>query len=124
MEASHGGVAFSLVILLVVGALIGMWGSTAQGDGTEFLDVLDTQVNPTTGNTYHLLSSGSWSASQSLAEDMGGNLVTVNDPAENDWLLEKFSSDGRHLWIGLSLDSVMVNGIGPVTKSLIGVTGD
>ena len=105
MEASRGGVAFSLVILLVVGALIGMWGSTAQGDGTEFLDVLDTQVNPTTGNTYHLLSSGSWSASQSLAEDMGGNLVTVNDPAENDWLLEKFSSDGRHLWIGLSLDS-------------------
>ena len=105
MEACRSGVAFSLVIILVFGTLLGMSSSTAQGDGTEFIDVMNTQVNPTTGNTYHLLSSGSWSASQSLAEDMGGNLVTVNDPTENDWLLEKFSLDGQHLWIGLSLNS-------------------
>ncbi|HIB59265.1 MAG TPA: hypothetical protein EYO42_01750 [Candidatus Poseidoniales archaeon] len=103
METDRSGVALTLVAVLLFGMLFGLSSASAQGGGTGFIEVLDTQVNPATGNTYHLLSSGSWSASQSVAEDMGGNLVTVNDPAENDWLLEKFSADGIHLWIGLSL---------------------
>ncbi len=104
MGPSRCGIAFTLVTVLLFGTLLGFSSASVQGGGTEFIEVLDTQVNPETGNTYHLLSSGSWSASQAVAEDMGGTLVTVNDPDENDWLLEKFSLDGKHLWIGLSID--------------------
>jgi hypothetical protein len=57
-------------------------------------------VNPNNGHTYYLLSSDSWTASQSFALTLGGNLVTINDAAENQWV---FNMWGDHfLWIGLN----------------------
>ena len=64
---------------------------------------LATAINPVTGNTYYLLESDSWTASQAEAVLLGGNLVTVNDQAENDWVFSTFADSGtRNLWIGLN----------------------
>ena len=61
--------------------------------------------NPVTTHTYFLLPSNDWTAAEAMAVSMGGHLVTVNDAAENDWIVSTFSSFGgqpRALWIGLN----------------------
>lgn len=62
-------------------------------------------VNPANGNTYKLLPQSSWTDAQAEAVSLGGNLVTINDAAENQWVLDTFGSVNgvdRNLWIGLS----------------------
>jgi Ca2+-binding RTX toxin-like protein len=71
------------------------------------------------GHTYHLLGTDGavwWSAAEAEARRLGGHLVTVNDAAENRFLLERFgpvaeSYAAAHglpdqqeisLWLGLS----------------------
>ena len=46
--------------------------------------------NPATAHTYFLLSTSDWTDAETAAARMGGHLVTVNDAAENDWLLSTF----------------------------------
>jgi hypothetical protein len=61
--------------------------------------------NPATGNTYYLLSQNNWTQSQAEAVTLGGNLVTINDLDENNWVVSQFSNFGnvaRALWIGLN----------------------
>ena len=54
------------------------------------------------GNDYQLTSGSlSWEQSQAEAESLGGNLVTINDAAEETWLKQTFSNTER-LWIGLT----------------------
>jgi len=61
------------------------------------------------GHTYHLLAADSWQDSQSEAQSLGGNLVTVNNAAENDFLYGVFGpialtnarATGKvNLWLG------------------------
>ena len=63
-------------------------------------------VNPANGHTYYLLSSDTWTASQAAAVALGGNLATINDSAENDFVFNTFAGVGgvtnRFLWIGLN----------------------
>lgn len=62
-------------------------------------------VNPSNGNSYYLLDSATWGESQVEAEALGGNLVTINNAAENAWVYQSFGSPSgteRHLWIGLN----------------------
>jgi hypothetical protein len=63
-------------------------------------------VNPANGHTYYLLSSDTWTASQAAAVSLGGNLVTINDAAEQTWVFGTFAGFGgatnRFLWIGLN----------------------
>ncbi|MBL8881124.1 MAG: hypothetical protein JNG88_18600, partial [Phycisphaerales bacterium] len=69
------------------------------------LSVLDTRVNPANGHTYHLLAGGSWTAAQATAVALGGNLATVNDQAEHDWInaqWHNWQGVDRDLWIGLT----------------------
>jgi len=56
------------------------------------------------GNTYELVSSGddgSWANAQANAEALGGNLVTINDAAEEAWLRAIFGMTER-FWIGFT----------------------
>lgn len=46
--------------------------------------------NPATGNLYVLLSPGFWDEQKAKADSMGGHLVTINDQAENDWIVANF----------------------------------
>lgn len=69
------------------------------------LTILDTQVNPANGHTYHLLEESTWTAAEAEAVALGGHLVTINDAAENSWVYSTFGGfggQGRDLWIGLN----------------------
>ncbi len=67
------------------------------------LAVLDTQVNPTNGHTYHLLSAGSWTNAEGTAQMLGGHLATVENAVENAWIVstwQNFQGTPHDLWIG------------------------
>ena len=69
------------------------------------LAILDTQVNPANGHTYHLLAESNWTDAEAEAQNLGGHLVTINDAAENDWVFQTFGNalgQPRDLWIGLN----------------------
>jgi hypothetical protein len=53
------------------------------------------------GKQYRLTSAASWTAALAEAQRLGGNLVTINDAAEQAWLRSTFSTTER-LWIGLT----------------------
>jgi hypothetical protein len=60
-------------------------------------------TNPDNQHQYFLTSDISWQEAQNLAEKMGGNLVTINDEKENQWLIETFiKPDTNFLWIGIN----------------------
>jgi Ca2+-binding RTX toxin-like protein len=53
-------------------------------------------------NKYYTLSTaGTWAQAQAQAVSLGGNLVTVNDAAENQFLVKTFGGTER-LWIGFT----------------------
>jgi hypothetical protein len=63
-------------------------------------------VNPANGHTYYLLSAGTWSDSEAYAQTLGGNLATVRNSDENQWIFNTFFpliniSGDKGLWIGL-----------------------
>lgn len=62
-------------------------------------------VNPANGNTYYLTIRRSWTSAEMDAIEAGGHLTTVNDAAENAWILSTFGAYGgqqRLLWTGLN----------------------
>lgn len=61
-------------------------------------------VRAETGHRYYLLSQSTWPQAAVEAISLGGNLATINSSAENDWVIDMFSTFGgvvRSLWIGL-----------------------
>lgn len=58
-------------------------------------------VNPANGHSYYLLDNSNWTDAEAQAVALGGHLATINDQAENDWLLNLWGS-GRNLWLGLN----------------------
>src|SRR6185436_14013113 len=62
-------------------------------------------INPANGHLYYLLSNGDWTDSEAFAQTLGGHLVTINDAAENAFVVANFSNFGavqRSIWIGFS----------------------
>ncbi len=65
------------------------------------VDLAPTETFTYQGHTYFVSQEEtSWTAAQAQAEALGGNLVTINDASENDWLVGNFGD--RLRWIGLS----------------------
>ncbi len=53
------------------------------------------------GSRYQLTSAKTWEAAQSEARRLGGNLVTINNAAEENWIKQTFgNSEG--FWMGLT----------------------
>jgi hypothetical protein len=50
------------------------------------------------GHTYQLSNAATWTEAQAEAKNLGGNLVTINDQAEQEWLVKTFGIG--NLWIG------------------------
>ena len=53
------------------------------------------------GKFYLLSNAGTWTQAQAQAVSLGGNLVTVNDATENQFLVNTFGGT-EGLWIGLT----------------------
>ena len=53
------------------------------------------------GSTYLLTNFGTWEQAQAQAQSLGGNLVTINTAAEQNWLVSTFGGS-QELWIGLT----------------------
>src|SRR5205085_6020371 len=61
--------------------------------------------NASNGHLYYLLTADTWTNSEADAVALGGHLVTINDAAENQWVVDTFAHYGgvvRPLWIGLT----------------------
>jgi hypothetical protein len=60
--------------------------------------------NPANGNVYFKLSPAAWGNCENFANILlGAHLITINDAAENAWVLNTFSAPlGHALWIGLN----------------------
>jgi Ca2+-binding RTX toxin-like protein len=74
------------------------------GSDQIFGDVTTEITGPifTYNNKFYTLSAiGSWTQAQAQAVSVGGNLVTINDALENQFLLSAFGGNGQ-LWIGLT----------------------
>lgn len=52
-------------------------------------------------HTYMLVDGATWTDAEAAAVAKGGHLVTINDKAENDWLVNTFG-DKNHYLIGLT----------------------
>ena len=64
----------------------------------------DWYYNPATDHYYTLTTPAYWQDAEAEAVTLGGHLVTINDQAENDWVLDTFGDLGNStakLWIGL-----------------------
>jgi hypothetical protein len=84
--------------MILVGAAL--WGSTARAGL-----LTGPIVNPSNGHAYYLLTQNNWTDSEAEAIGLGGHLVTINDAAENAWVVSTFANFGnvsRALWIGLN----------------------
>ena len=53
------------------------------------------------GSIYRLTTAGTWQQAQLQAQSLGGNLVTINTQAEQDWLVSTFGGT-ESLWTGLT----------------------
>jgi hypothetical protein len=58
-------------------------------------------LNPTTGHSYGVIDAPTWNAGQEMAARTGGRLVTIDDAAEQAWLVSTFGG-GEKFWIGLT----------------------
>ena len=48
------------------------------------------------GNSRYVIVEGdTWEAAQANAVSLGGNLATINDKEENDWIVEQLHGDGK-----------------------------
>ncbi|MDJ1172460.1 SBBP repeat-containing protein [Roseofilum sp. BLCC_M154] len=55
-------------------------------------------TNPVTGSQYFLTTGDTWLGAQEQAQAAGGNLVSVNNASENQWLFDTFGGNMR--WLG------------------------
>jgi len=74
------------------------------GSGNDVLDggSFDGPVFSFNNNLYILSEADSWTTAQAQAQALGGNLVAINDAAENQFLLDSFGGSGESFWIGFA----------------------
>lgn len=63
-------------------------------------------VNPANNHLYYLLRGLTWAETEAEAQSLGGHLVTINDAAENQWLVDNFASFNTTVWIGYNDQAV------------------
>ena len=83
-------------IILLLASLLAWSGPAAAQDALIY--------NPATKHYYGLTPNpGIWTDAQTQAQAMGGNLATVNNQAENDWLVNNLVNNlgDPYAWIGL-----------------------
>ncbi len=61
--------------------------NNSSGGPVSTLEVLATHQNPVNGHSYHLLEAGNRSLSSIVAQSLGGDLVSIDDSSENQWIV-------------------------------------
>ncbi len=79
-----------------------MWGSLCVVfvllTSSAFASVVSGPItNPANNHVYYLLSLNTWVASQQEAVQLGGNLVAINNAAENQWVLDTFGETAKNI---------------------------
>lgn len=69
--------------------------------------IVQTEMNPINGHTYHLLAPSTWTHAETEAEAISvhAHLATIRNQHENDWVWQTFrgaDDNSRYLWIGLN----------------------
>lgn len=83
---------------LIKKTLLGLCLATASVCSQAEIVLLDTfQWN---GNTYHLTSRALISEAQAYAESLGGNVITINSQAENDFINNTWGDGGVSAYAG------------------------
>lgn len=91
--------------------------------------------NPATGHNYILTDVGNWTQSQAYALTLGGNLLTINDAAENNWISQTFlvpnptvipwfglhDLDANNTWEWVSGEAVTYLNWGPGEPNFLGI---
>lgn len=75
------------------------------GGGSGISIIAGPIQNPITGHFYSLLSEAPWDESQAFCSSQGGDLVTINNQEENDWLLATFLPhlpEYNNFWTGFN----------------------
>ncbi|MCE2880994.1 MAG: hypothetical protein LW636_01350 [Planctomycetaceae bacterium] len=87
---------------------LGGYNPTATGSGSISvapLAYLGDVTDPVTGTRYVALNGTSWTASEALAQQIGGHLVSINTPDEQEFVWQNFGNLGgvdRRIWIGFN----------------------
>jgi hypothetical protein len=68
----------------------------------EHLDVLRIAVDPIASHQYRLLAASSWAQADREAAFAGGHLVTIDTPAEAQWVLATFGDNNRSIWTSIT----------------------
>jgi len=87
---------------------IGAFGATGFGSGTFSIAPfapLGDATDPETGIRYIAVPSTTWTAAEAFAVSVGAHLVSINGPAEQEFVHANFGNLGgvdRRLWIGFT----------------------
>jgi hypothetical protein len=68
---------------------------------TSLRGIVENKYFEWNGSKYLVTGAGTWEQAQAQAVSLGGNLVTINSQAEQDFLISKFGGS-EQLWIGLT----------------------
>jgi hypothetical protein len=88
------------ISFLLLSLLAWLWAQNAQSQ-----ILVGPVTNPANGHVYYLLSPAYWTNAEAQAVALGGHLVTIDDAAENAWVLNTFGNyqgTSRPLHIGLT----------------------
>ena len=86
---------------------LGSYGATQTGSGNLLIEsgALVDVVNPANGRRYIGAATTTWAAAESLAQSLGGHLVSIGDEAENEFVRVEFGNAlgvDRRVWIGFT----------------------
>jgi hypothetical protein len=87
---------------------VGGYGEASFGSGTITVApfaFLGDFTDPATGVRYVATPGTTWTASEALAQSLGGHLVSIGDQAEQDFVFANFGQLGgvdRRIWIGFT----------------------
>lgn len=96
---SNSIMALAKLINQAIGSSVLLLGFTISVQSAQALS-FNSASNTYKGHVYSLTTYDSWTGAQSQAVAKGGNLVTINDAAEESWLISTF---GNNLfWIGFN----------------------
>ena len=76
----------------------GKWND--YGSGTSLRGIIELKVYEYNGSKYLVSNAGTWEQAQTQAQSLGGNLVTINNQDEQNWIQNTFKNE--NFWIGLT----------------------